>query len=366
LESVELINVSKQFDGSVPVVRDLCLSIEPGEFFTLLGPSGCGKTTTLRMIAGLDMPTKGRIQIGTRDCTTVHPRDRGVGMVFQSYALYPHMSVFENIALNLRVQGVSREEIDRRVRIVAQTLQLSSLLERRPKNLSGGERQRVAVGRALVRNPRVLLMDEPLSNLDLKLREHMRTEMRRLHEESRHTILYVTHDQAEAMTMSDRIAVMRGGVVEQVGPPEEVYSKPANTFVAGFLGTPSINLLRATLISRGPKVAIHLEATSYLMEAEVAEFDQHAASSGNILVGVRPEDVLVAGDGDGIAAKVTMVELTGPSKLLHLEIESSSARIVAMVEGQRAHRPGDVVSITWRSGRRILFDGESEKLIGVL
>jgi multiple sugar transport system ATP-binding protein len=234
--SVELRGISKSYGVSPRAVDNLSLNIESGEFFTILGPSGCGKTTTLRMIAGLEAPTAGEILIDGRQVTRVHPRDRGVGLVFQNYALYPHMSVFDNLALNLKVRRVPKTEIERRVRGIAATLQLDDLLSRRPGQLSGGERQRVAVGRALIRNPRVLLMDEPLSNLDLKLRERMRTELKHLHEQYRHTIVYVTHDQVEAMMMSDRIAVMRHGVIQQIGAPGEIYSAPQTTFVAGFIG----------------------------------------------------------------------------------------------------------------------------------
>ena len=360
MDAVELTHLSKQYQGGTHAVRDVSLTVEAGEFFTLLGPSGCGKTTTLRMIAGLENPTGGRIRIGGRDCTLVHPRERGVGLVFQSYALYPHMTVFDNIALNLKVQGVATGEIRARVQEIVAALRLEPLLKRRPKQLSGGERQRVALGRALVRNPKVLLMDEPLSNLDLKLREHMRTELRRLHDTYKHTVICVTHDQAEAMTMSDRIAVMRDGVVEQVGSPEEVYSQPVNTFVASFLGTPSINLV--------PGQVAGSAAADGLLPLRLGPA---GGDSGGrpALVGIRPEDVLLTATGEPgtISARIRFVEPTGASKLLFIDIwptADGATRLVVMVPGHQPHRAEDSIAIGFRRGGLMVFDPESQALLG--
>jgi multiple sugar transport system ATP-binding protein len=369
VSGVELKSVSKEYDAH-RAVRGVTLTVEPGEFFTLLGPSGCGKTTTLRIIAGLEAPTQGEVWIGGKNCTYVHPRDRKVALVFQSYALYPHMTAFGNIALNLKVEGVAKTDVEKRVRMIAQSLQIDHLLQRRPKNLSGGERQRVALARALVRNPDVLLMDEPLSNLDLKLREHMRTELRRLHDEYRHTVICVTHDQAEAMTMSDRIAVMKEGLVEQVGTAEEVYCKPVNTFVAAFLGTPSLNLLPGTLDSSVSANIGNLcgrSATNLNVELGVAIEKENSRLP--VLVGIRPEDVLVGVETakNAIDATVRLIEPTGANKLLFVDIwgeRGAPKRIVAMVPGYESYRKSDRIPISFRRGRMMIFDTRSERLIG--
>jgi ABC-type sugar transport system ATPase subunit len=380
--SVELRGISKSYGVSHRAVDNLSLNIESGEFFTILGPSGCGKTTTLRMIAGLEAPTAGEILIDGRQVTRVHPRDRGVGLVFQNYALYPHMSVFDNLALNLKVRRVPRTEIERRVRGIAATLQLDHLLSRRPGQLSGGERQRVAVGRALIRNPRVLLMDEPLSNLDLKLRERMRTELKHLHEQYRHTIVYVTHDQVEAMTMSDRIAVMRHGVIQQIGAPEEIYSAPQTTFVAGFIGTPTINLLPATVgMASGPLV-LRLDAapdSPLSLPAYMAvngAYDREPPS--NVLLGVRPEDVVILPDNTGALApmQVDMIQPAGAATYVVLKFTggrpdvggialgpNGSAQVIAAVPGGQKYAPGSQVFAGFRAGNLLLYDVTSQVLI---
>jgi multiple sugar transport system ATP-binding protein len=321
------------------------------------------------MIAGLEEPTEGEIWIGGANCTHVHPRDRRVALVFQSYALYPHMTAFANIGLNLTVGGVARAEIERRVRSIAASLQIEHLLHRRPKNLSGGERQRVALARALVRNPQVLLMDEPLSNLDLKLREHMRTELRRLHDEYRHTIICVTHDQTEAMTMSDRIAVMKEGTVEQVGSAEEVYARPANIFVAAFLGSPSLNLLPGTLdTSALPDLPDRQERNDRILRVDLGVGTQRKNLGLSVLVGIRPEDVLVsAPSAQRIDATIRLLEPTGASKLLFMDIweqYGAPRRIVAMVPGHERYRISDRVPVSFRSGRMMVFNERSERLIG--
>ena len=244
--TLNLQSVQKVYDNGYQAVNGIDLDVNDGEFFTLLGPSGCGKTTTLRMIAGLETPSAGRIFIGGRDFTNTHPRDRDVAMVFQSYALYPHMTVRNNLALNLRVRGVPAAQIAQRLQDVSRMLAIEPLLDKKPGQLSGGQRQRVALGRALIRRPNIFLMDEPLSNLDLKLRERTRTELKKLHETMRVTTVYVTHDQAEALVLSDRIGIMNGGDLIQVGTPQAIYDHPSSVFVAKFVGTPSINLLSVT------------------------------------------------------------------------------------------------------------------------
>jgi multiple sugar transport system ATP-binding protein len=380
--SVELRGISKSYGGPHRAVDNLSLSIESGEFFTILGPSGCGKTTTLRMIAGLETPTAGEILIDGRSVTRVHPRDRGVGLVFQNYALYPHMSVFDNLALNLKVGGVPRKEIELRVRAIAVTLQLDHLLSRRPGQLSGGERQRVAVGRALVRNPRVLLMDEPLSNLDLKLRERMRTELKRLHEQYRHTVVYVTHDQVEAMTMSDRIAVMRDGVIQQIGMPEEIYSAPQTTFVAGFIGTPTINLLPATVRTASGRPVLRLDAapdSPVPLPTYVPVNSAHGRElPSTVLLGVRPEDVVVLLDNNGAWAPmlVDMIQPAGAATYVVLKFTggrpavsgiapgpNGSAQVVAAVPGGQKYASGSQVFAGFRAGNLLLYDAATQLLI---
>lgn len=369
MTEVELKDVSKSYGGAKDAVSGISFTVEPGEFFTLLGPSGCGKTTTLRLIAGLEAPNSGQIWIDGSDATAAHPRDRGVGFMFQSYALYPHLSVFDNIALNLRIERVPRQEISRRVHAIAKTMQIDSLLDRRPARLSGGERQRVALGRALVRNPKVLLMDEPLSNLDLKLREDMRTELKRLHEEYRHTVICVTHDQAEAMVLSDRIAVMRAGVIQQIGSPQEVYRMPANASVARFIGSPSINLLSGR-IRAGADRALFLP-DNRADEVIVLQPNQSwglgdPVDQRPVNLGIRAEDVLIhrAPVASALAAEVDVVEPTGAFDVVVMRIAGSSKLVTAIVGTQETFERGDSVHVSFRPGRRLLFDAVSDELIG--
>jgi len=250
MASVTLQEITKQYED-VTAVDDMNLEIRDGEFITFVGPSGCGKSTTMETIAGLTLPTEGAINIGDRDVTDLPPKDRGISMVFQNIALFPHMDVYENISFGLRLRKYDQEEIDRRVEEAADVVQLEGMMERMPKEMSGGQRQRVAIARAIVREPEVFLMDEPLANLDAELRVHMRTQLQRLHRELDTTIIYVTHDQAQAMTMSDRIAVINGGVLQQVAPPLECYNEPANLFVAGFIGSPAMNFIEGEVIDGG-------------------------------------------------------------------------------------------------------------------
>ncbi|MDB2225229.1 MULTISPECIES: ABC transporter ATP-binding protein [Halorubrum] len=282
MASVKLEGITKRYED-VTAVDDMNLGIEDGEFVTFVGPSGCGKSTTMETIAGLTLPTEGTIEIGGRDVTDLPPKDRGISMVFQNIALFPHMDVYDNISFGLRLRKYDQEEVDRRVEEAADIVQLEGMMDRMPSEMSGGQRQRVAIARAIVRNPDAFLMDEPLANLDAELRVHMRTQLQRLHRELDTTIVYVTHDQAQAMTMSDRIAVINGGVLQQVAPPLECYNEPANRFVAGFIGSPSMNFIEGKAVESG------FESTY----ADV-EFDpdaQGVSPGQDVTVGVRPEDV---------------------------------------------------------------------------
>jgi multiple sugar transport system ATP-binding protein len=302
--SVILRSLSKVYEygvHAVHAVKNLNIEVQAGEFFTLLGPSGCGKTTTLRMVAGLETPTSGQIYLGGEEVTEVAPRKRDVAMVFQSYALYPHMTAYENLTLNLKVHHVPRREIEERAAVVAKMLGISHLLKKKPQQLSGGERQRVALGRAIIRRPKVFLLDEPLSNLDLKLRETMRLELKRLHEELKITTLYVSHDQGEAMVLSDKMAVMHDGVAEQIGTPEEIYHQPANIFVAKFVGSPTINLLRGFLIIEAGATTFCLARLAdradvlarYPLNGNTPEPTLARACDQEVILGVRAEEFVV-------------------------------------------------------------------------
>jgi len=321
--SVTFDAVTKVFD-SVEAVRDLSLEVREGEFMVLVGPSGCGKTTALRMVAGLEDITAGEILIGDRVVNDVDPRGRDVAMVFQNYALYPHMTVFENIAFGLRARRAPKDEIKRRVEQAGKALGLAELLERKPRQLSGGQRQRVAMGRAIVRNPRVFLMDEPLSNLDARLRVQMRAEVARVQRELGVTTIYVTHDQVEAMTMGDRVAVMRGGVLQQTGEPQSVFDRPANLFVASFIGSPPMNLVQASLDARGDGLAAVVGGQEIEVPAELAAARPALRRyvGRTVGLGIRPEHLRDAG-GDGRArlrGTVRATEALGSELLVHLEV----------------------------------------------
>jgi len=322
-------SVAKRY-GDVSVIESLDLHIDDGELMVLVGPSGCGKSTALRMIAGLEDISGGTISIGDRVVNHVAPKDRDIAMVFQSYALYPHMTARENLEFGLRMRGVPREEMRRRVGDAASILGIEHLLERRPKDLSGGQRQRVAVGRAIVRKPAVFLFDEPLSNLDAKLRVQMRAEITRLQQTLGTTSVYVTHDQVEAMTMGHRITVLREGKIQQVGTPGEVYDHPANVFVAQFIGTPPMNLLRGSLA-------------------------EAIAKRPNVIVGIRPEHLRL---GDGIPATIDMVEPIGHETIVYATADGE--KLVAIFDPHEAPRAGAQVSFTVDPARLHLFDAQSE------
>jgi multiple sugar transport system ATP-binding protein len=345
---IRLENISKTFDGSTTVMSGIDLSIEEGEFFTFVGPSGCGKSTILNMIAGLEAPTGGSIFFDEKPVNALSPKERDVAMVFQSYALYPHMNVYENIAFPLRMKKDRAEDIDEAVRRVALLLGLGDLLARKPKELSGGQRQRVALGRAMVRKPKVFLMDEPLSNLDARLRIEMRAEIKMLHRELGITTVYVTHDQAEAMGLSDRLAVLQQGKVQQVGAPLEVYRKPSNLFVAGFIGSPPMNVIRGTVRRRPP---LEIECNGTILRPSTA-----APMSGSVMVGIRPEDIAVlsAGDGDGIRATVSLIEPVGP--FTWIDALWQGVPIKALARSDQEISPGSEVLLAFSDDALSLFD----------
>ncbi|HUP99438.1 MAG TPA: sn-glycerol-3-phosphate ABC transporter ATP-binding protein UgpC [Aeromicrobium sp.] len=333
--------------GDVVAVKDLNLDIQDEEFLVLVGPSGCGKTTALRMVAGLEDISEGNLRIGDRVVNDLAPKDRDVAMVFQSYALYPHMSVFDNLAFGLKLRKFPKAEIDKRVREAAATIELTNLLDRKPKQLSGGQRQRVALGRAIVREPSVFLMDEPLSNLDAKLRVATRAEIARLHQRLKTTVVYVTHDQVEAMTMGDRIAVMNFGVLQQVGPPQELYERPINKFVAGFIGSPAMNFINVKA-EREDGATVLKQATLQLPLPERLRPAVENVSGGEVTVGIRPEhfeivDGAVRSQGATVRATTEVVEFLGNEELLHVRVGEHD--LVAIVNASHRIKPGDVVDL---------------------
>ena len=358
MATVTFDRVTKRF-GEVIAVNDLSLAIENEEFLVLVGPSGCGKTTALRMIAGLEEVTAGTVLIGERVVNDLAPKDRDVAMVFQSYALYPHMSVRDNLAFGLKLRHVPRPEIERRVAEAAKILDLGGLLERKPKQLSGGQRQRVALGRAIVREPAVFLMDEPLSNLDAKLRVQTRAEIARLHQRLRTTIVYVTHDQVEAMTMGSRIAVMNAGLLQQVGTPRELYDRPLNRFVAGFIGSPAMNFVAMRLEGAGEGAALVHDGLRFPLPPRLRGA-VGPLSGREVVAGFRPEHLDVgppeAGE-TGFSTACDVVEYLGNQELLHLRLAEED--LVAVVDAAAAVRPGETVQMRLPLEKLHLFDPES-------
>jgi len=345
---IKLVHLSKVYGHDVTAVRDLNLEIAEGEFVVLVGPSGCGKTTALRMVAGLEEITAGEIRIGGRVVNELAPRDRDIAMVFQNYALYPHKTVFENLAFGLRMRKVPKPEQHRRVEEIARVLGLGEMLQRRPAQLSGGQRQRVAMGRAIVREPKAFLMDEPLSNLDAKLRVQMRAEIARIQQALKVTTLYVTHDQVEAMTMGHRVAVMRDGVLQQVDTPQRLYDAPTNLFVASFVGSPPMNLMEATVERDGGGLVCRLGETRLELPADlVAERPGLADFAGRrIAIGIRPEDVREASGWDGtrLRGRILLVEALGAEQLVHIEIAAAPLERTDLVD-TTAQPPGPSLGV---------------------
>jgi len=359
---VRVVNLTKRF-GNVVAVDRVSFEVKDKEFVVLLGPSGSGKTTTLRMIAGLETPDEGEIYIGDQLVNDLPPKDRDVAMVFQSYALYPHMTVYDNLAFPLKIRKYPRNEIDKKVREVAELLKISHLLNRKPKQLSGGEQQRVALGRALVREPKVFLMDEPLSNLDAKLRVYMRAELKRMQKELGITTLYVTHDQAEAMTMADRIAVYNQGRIQQIATPEELYHKPANLFVAGFIGAPAMNFFEATLLRKNGDLLLDAGEFKLPLPAAFAEYLREVTIPVDVVLGIRPEHIDVHRERvpGSIETEVYVIEPLGSELIIDFKMGDSIHKI--KYHGEMKLNAGDKIYITFDINRIHIFDKKTGKAI---
>ena len=368
MASVSLKHIYKKFPGGVTAVADFCLEIKDKEFLILVGPSGCGKSTTLRMIAGLEEITEGELFIGDKIVNDVAPKDRDIAMAFQNYALYPHMTVFENMAFGLKLRKVTKEEIKRRVEEAARILEITHLLDRRPKALSGGQKQRVALGRAIVRDPKVFLLDEPLSNLDAKLRASMRTELTKLHQKIGTTFIYVTHDQVEAMTMATRIVVMKDGLIQQVDTPQNLYELPVNLFVAGFMGTPQMNQLNGAIEKKGNDLYFNFGNNSLKLPPEKGNNSDLGDYAGKeVISGIRPEAIhdepsFLANYPDTIVeAKVEVMELMGNEIFLYLLIEEHP--MVARVPTRTGAKVGDTIKIALDVSKMHFFDKDTELCI---
>ncbi len=371
--------IEKIFPGGHTAVAGVDLEVHDGELVVLLGPSGCGKSTLLRIVAGIESPTRGRVLLGGRDVTELPPQQRDIAMVFQNYALYPHMSVHDNLGFGLKMRGVARREVARRVREVAESLGITALLDRKPSQLSGGQRQRVALGRAIVRNAKTFLLDEPLSNLDVQLRVHTRTEIARLHRELHVPMLYVTHDQEEAMTLGDRVAVMHAGRFLQLGTPLEIYTRPATQFVARFVGSPRMNLLPGVIVRPPGRRTPRLEMLGAVVE--LPEFPRvpntaatiasaatpRAADSRNVVVGIRPEDVSITQRSDADAsARVDVVEPLGRETLLHVVLDPPTAEpLRVLAPGQIVLALGTQVGLRFQRHRLHFFDPDTEQQIAI-
>jgi len=368
MAGVKLQGIYKKYPGGVVAVSDFNLDIKDKEFIILVGPSGCGKTTTLRMIAGLEEITEGELFIDGKLVNDVPPKDRDIAMVFQNYALYPHMSVFDNMAFGLRLRKTPKEEIKRRVEEAAKILDISHLLDRKPKALSGGQRQRVALGRAIVRNPKVFLLDEPLSNLDAKLRAQMRTELAKLHQRLQTTFIYVTHDQIEAMTMGTRIVVMKDGVIQQVASPTVLYENPVNLFVATFIGSPQMNILDAVVIDDGTSTWLKFGENKIKLPNSKGRNPEVLAYNGKeVIMGIRPEcihdeDMYLSQYPDSIVpVEVEVVERLG--SVTYLYVKNGENNITASVSPRSTAKPGDKIKLAFDTNRIHLFDKDTEKVI---
>jgi len=350
MASIQIEKLEKSY-GHFPVLHGVDLDIRDGEFIVLVGPSGCGKSTLLRMIAGLEDVSRGEIRIAGNRVNELHPKDRDIAMVFQSYALYPHMNVAGNMSYSLRLRKATKEKIGAAVAGAASKLGLEPFLERRPKALSGGQRQRVAMGRAIVRQPKAFLFDEPLSNLDARLREQMRAEIKKMHADLKATSIYVTHDQIEAMTLADRIVAMHGGVVQQVGSPLELYDRPANLFVAGFIGSPGMNFLD---INYRDGAAVLKDGSRVALKSSVS-----AGEGSSLTLGIRPEHVVITGEG-GIPAAVELAEPTGFGIILHLSIHGVPVKVFTL--DRQALTMGGEIAVSFPAEHIHLFDSEGKRI----
>lgn len=371
MSSISFRNLYKTYPGNVQAVQDFNLEVENKEFVVFVGPSGCGKSTTLRMIAGLEEITDGEIYIGDKLINDVPPKDRDIAMVFQNYALYPHMTVYDNMAFGLKLRKIPKMEIDKRVKEAAQILGIGDLLDRKPKALSGGQRQRVALGRAIVRDAKVFLMDEPLSNLDAKLRVQTRTEIIKLHQRLQTTFVYVTHDQTEAMTMGDKIVVMKDGIIQQAATPEEIYNSPANIFVAGFIGSPQMNFMDAHAIQNEQgKVNLIFQNYEIELSETISDLIKDRGYIDRVLVlGIRPEDIEInrisdsLEDNRGIESKVDVAEMMGSDIFLYFNIGDND--IVARINANETIKAGDGIEVFFNINKIHLFDKETESSIAV-
>ena len=367
MSSLSLKNICKKYPNGFEAVKDFNLEIEDKEFIIFVGPSGCGKSTTLRMVAGLEDISSGELYIDGKLVNDVEPKDRDIAMVFQNYALYPHMTVYDNMAFGLKLRKVPKDEIDKKVREAAEILDLSALLDRKPKALSGGQRQRVAMGRAIVRKPKVFLMDEPLSNLDAKLRVQMRIEIAKLHQNLGTTIIYVTHDQTEAMTLGTRIVVMKAGIVQQVDTPQKLYEEPANLFVAGFMGSPQMNFLDAVVKVNGNVASLEIAGQSIELPAAKSKALIDGGYNGKtVTFGIRPEDVydseeFLANAPTTFESKVKVYELLGAEVYLYFDLDQFP--ITARVDSRTNARPGDAIKFAFDIDKIHVFDKETEVTI---
>ena len=366
MAELSLRNLKKVYENGVVAVQGFDLEIADKEFIVLVGPSGCGKSTTLRMIAGLEEITEGELFIGGRKVNFVPPKERDIAMVFQNYALYPHMTVYDNIAYGLKLRKFPRRVIDEKVREAAEILSITELLKRKPKALSGGQRQRVAIGRAIVRDAQVFLMDEPLSNLDAKLRNQMRSEILKLRQRINTTFIYVTHDQTEAMTLGDRIVIMKDGFVQQVGTPREVFNAPANLFVAGFIGSPQMNFFTAALVREGEQYCVELDGAVIPLPPEKCKrLLLGDVQSGEVTLGVRPEHIFLTEDENSVSSAVDLVEMMGSSVNIHVDAAVGSVMIVApvaedeIVDGPDGLIHGKTVRFSFRGSAVHVFDRET-------
>ena len=364
MTTMNLKNIIKQYpNNDTPSVENFNLEVEDGEFIVFVGPSGCGKSTTLRMIAGLEDITDGKLYIGEKLVNDMPPKDRDIAMVFQNYALYPHMTVYDNMAFGLKLRKYAKEEIKKRVGEAAEILGLTELLQRKPADMSGGQRQRVAMGRAIVRDAKVFLMDEPLSNLDAKLRVQMRTEIAKIHQRIGATMIYVTHDQTEAMTLADRIVIMKDGKIQQIGTPQELYNKPANQFVAGFIGSPAMNFF--TVVLHEDTITNSEGLNVKVTKAQAKELKDKGYDGKEIVFGIRPENIkaeevsLNTYPDSQILAKVVVSELLGHESMLYSKI--GETEFISKVDARDYHKPGDTVKLALEMSKARFFDKDTEK-----